>query len=132
MENKIKKKSVFSNNLIKIRKERGLSQKELAELSGLSQRMIVYYECESGNPPIEKIKKIANALKVDPNDLILENKTKNLKEEFTEINTKTLKRIKQILELSPEDRHVVYSLVDSLLEKDKTKKKEKQLVESIK
>lgn len=116
-----KKKSIFSRNLIRIRKEKGLSQKELADLAGLSQRMIVYYECESGNPPIEKIQKIANALKVNPNDLLLEDKTKIVNNDFSEMNTKTIKKIKQILELSPDERHLVYSYVDSLLSKKKQK-----------
>lgn len=127
----IMNKSTFSRNLIRLRKKRGLSQKELAELTGLSQRMIVYYECESGNPPIDKIEKIAKALKAEPNDLLLE-KNSNIsnKEEFTDINTKTLKRIKQILSLSAEDRHLVYSYVDSLLMKSKEKNKQLQEIKN--
>lgn len=112
-----KNKSAFSKNLIRIRKKRALTQKELANLSGVSQRMIVYYECEGGNPPIDKIKNIADALGVSITDLLLNNnKSKSNFDDidFIDINTKTLKRIKQLLSLSPEQRHVVYSLIDSL------------------
>ena len=120
----MKEKSVFSHNLIRLRKTRGLTQKELAEKANLSQRMIVYYENEAGNPPIDKIKDIADALKVDIGDLLLKptEKKKNdtqFTDEITNINTKTVKKIQQILALSPEDRHVVYSLVDSLSSKRK-------------
>jgi len=123
---KKKNKSIFNNNLIRLRKERGLSQEELAKLSGISPRMIIYYESEAGNPPVDKIKNIADALKVNIEELLLDDNEKKekkptLKNELLEINTKTLKRIKQILELTPEDRHVVYSLVDSLLDKKKSK-----------
>ena len=130
-----KEKSTFNKNIIRLRKERGLTQEELAKLSGISPRMIIYYESEAGNPPLNKIKNLANALNVDIEELLLDSKEKKeknqtLKNELLNINTKTLKRIKQILELSPEDRHVVYSLVDSLV--DKNKKKSKQLAESKK
>jgi transcriptional regulator with XRE-family HTH domain len=120
-------KSAFNKNLIRLRKERGLTQEELARLSGLTTRMIIYYESEAGNPPVDKIKNLAEALKVSIEELLLDSEEKKgkiepFKSELLEINTKTLKRIKQILELSPEDRHVVYSLVDSLLDKKKSKK----------
>ncbi|HEY0089082.1 MAG TPA: helix-turn-helix transcriptional regulator [Candidatus Lokiarchaeia archaeon] len=130
MEKKIK--SSFGKNLFKIRKEKSLSQEKLSNLTGISQRMIAYYEKQAINPPLDKIEIIAKAINVNIADLIETKESSKIQDEISQINTKTLKRIKQILELSPEDRHVVYSLVDSLLEKDKTKKKEKQLVESIK
>ena len=127
MKNK-KNRSIFSKNLIKIRKEKGLTQIDLANLTGFSRRMIAYYETNVINPPIDKIEIIAKALNVNITSLIETKETTEIQNKFSEINTKTLKRIKQILELSPENRHVVYSLVDSLLDK----KKQKQLAESKK
>jgi transcriptional regulator with XRE-family HTH domain len=114
----IKNKTTFSKNLTRLRKQRGLAQKELANLSGVSQRMIVYYECEGGNPPLNKIKNLADALKVDIKELLLDNNNKQKSStsniDFIDINIKTLKRIKQLLALTPEKRHVVYALIDSL------------------
>lgn len=131
MKNK-KNRSNFSKNLIKIRKEKGLTQIDLANLTGFSRRMIAYYETNAINPPIDKIEIIAKALSVNITSLIETKEATEIQNEFSEINTKTIKKIKQILSLSTEKRHLVYSYVDSLLERDKTKKKEKQLSESNK
>ena len=52
----------FSRNMIRLRKERKITQTELAELTGLSKRMIAYYENEAVKPPIDKIETIAKVL----------------------------------------------------------------------
>jgi transcriptional regulator with XRE-family HTH domain len=54
----------FSKNLIRLRKERRLSQSELAKLTNISKRMITYYETKAVKPPIDKIESIAKALNV--------------------------------------------------------------------
>jgi transcriptional regulator with XRE-family HTH domain len=120
---KKKKQTIFGKNLIRLRKERGLTQAELAKRAKLTQRMIVYYENEAGNPPIDKIKNIADALNVDIKTLLLEDNINNktISDEFINLNMKTLKRIKQILSLTPEQRHMVYAFVDSLINKNKKK-----------
>jgi transcriptional regulator with XRE-family HTH domain len=119
----VENETSFSKNIVRLRKERGMSQKELAKLAGISQRMLVYYEKKAGNPPIEKIKRIAEVLKVNIDELLLDAGKKSKKSEIdiSQMNTKTLKRVKQILNLTPEERHIVYSLIDSLITK-RTKK----------
>ena len=62
--------SIFSKNLLKFRKERGISQKALSEKTGISQRMIVYYENKCTSPPLDKAKAIAEALQISINDLL--------------------------------------------------------------
>lgn len=119
--NKINNRPLFSQNLIKLRKERGLSQEELAGRTGLSKRMIAYYETEAVKPPIDKIETIANVLNVGINDLLESKKPNKIQSEFIQIDGRTLKKLKRILSLSPEDRHLVYSFVDSLIIK-KTRK----------
>lgn len=54
----------------RIRKERGLTQKELgAALGGISQQQVGQWETGKANPKIETIKKIAEALNVDISEL---------------------------------------------------------------
>lgn len=48
-----------------IRKEQGITQKQLANLTGLSEISIRKYENGDRNPKIENVKKIAKALNVD-------------------------------------------------------------------
>lgn len=54
----------------KVRKERGLTQKQLGERLGISQAAIGQFESNKANPKIETIQKIADALNVSLNDLI--------------------------------------------------------------
>lgn len=57
-------------NIKRIRKEKGLTQKELGELCGINEANIRKYENGKQNPKIETIRRIANALGVPLNDLM--------------------------------------------------------------
>ena len=106
---------VFSQNLVKFRKEKGLSQQDLADLTGLSQRMIVYYENEAVKPPIDKIGILAKFLNVEINDLLGINKDTEIQKEFVQIDARTLKKLKIILSLPKHQRHIIYSMAESFL-----------------
>jgi transcriptional regulator with XRE-family HTH domain len=62
----------FKDNLKRIRIERGLSQTELAELTGLTQVTISHYETGSQTPNVKTADKIAHALGVTLNELLAE------------------------------------------------------------
>lgn len=57
-------------NIKRIRKEKGLTQKALGELSGINEVQIRRYEIGGANPKLETIRKIAKALNVDIWELI--------------------------------------------------------------
>jgi len=114
--------TTFSKNLVKLRKERKLTQEELASMTGMSTRMIAYYETEAVKPPVDKIENIAKALKVGINELLGSHAPTPAQDELISIDTRTLKKIKKILSLSNEERHLVYSFVDSLLIRKENKK----------
>ena len=113
-------KSVFSRNLIKYRKAQGLSQAKLAELTGVSRRMIVHYETNVVNPAIKTATALANALKISVNDLMSTNteQTFNL---YEDIDPRTLKKIMLIKKLPKKDRMTIYGIIDSMIEKNKIK-----------
>jgi transcriptional regulator with XRE-family HTH domain len=122
--------SRFSENLIRIRKLKGLSQKDLANTTGISARMIYHYENHVSHPAMEKIEIIAKALKVSVSELIgLEsNKVNNSElENFESLNVKTIKQLKKILKLNRADRSQIYKMVDLLLQKEEYKDKLKEL-----
>ena len=62
--------SAFGAGLIAMRQARGVTQGDLAKAIGTSQRMISYYEAGGGNPPLETVIAIANALKATPDQLL--------------------------------------------------------------
>jgi transcriptional regulator with XRE-family HTH domain len=110
----------FPQQLARIRKEKGLSQKELAALSGISARMIAHYELYVSHPSLDKIEKLAKALGVSLQELLGLGKHKESADAtdfLSSANTKTLKQFKRILQLSPMDRSTIYRMVDSLLQK---------------
>lgn len=68
-----------------MRKQKGLTQKELAQKLGVSQQMINQYENNSSNLTFETLQKIATALDVSINELIDESGTNDyeiLKDNF--------------------------------------------------
>jgi len=119
----MKNKNIFSENLKRLRKKFGLTQEELAKLSGVSRRMITYYETNPAEPSIKRVEKIAKVLNISIEELVGYKKMDvNLKSNFSNIDSRTLKKFKQILSLTPEQRHMVYAFVDSLTNKNKDKK----------
>jgi len=115
----------FSDNLIHLRTLKGLSQKDLAKLTGISPRMIFHYEKHVSHPSIEKVEIIAKALNVSIGQLLgLENNksTNSEIDDFGKQNVKTIKQLKKILKLNPIDRSTIYKMVDVLLQKEEYKK----------
>jgi len=113
-----KERSKFSRNIIKYRKARGLTQIDLAKRSGLSERMIAYYENNVSNPPINNVIAIADAIDVSIYDLIESNNKKHL-DIFEDIDMRTLKKIMLIKNLSKKDRVTIYNMIDAMLGKNK-------------
>jgi len=124
----IDKRPTFSQNLIKARKKIGISQIDLAEKTGLSRRVIAYYELKPVNPPIDKIEKIARVLGVKVADLIKVNDQDNDNEslDISKLDIRTIKKFKQILSLTTQERTMIYGFVDSLIEKKKKRQKRKK------
>ncbi|MCR2049999.1 helix-turn-helix domain-containing protein [Acetatifactor muris] len=60
----------FGESIKQIRKEKGLTQKQLGEKLGISQSAIGQFESNKANPKMETIQKIADALNVSLNDLV--------------------------------------------------------------
>jgi transcriptional regulator with XRE-family HTH domain len=113
----------FGEHLRSVRREKGLTQAQVADLSGLSRRMIVHYEMHVKMPPLNKVKKIAEALGVSADELIGTSKPTKYQIEEEKISHSLMKRLKIIEKLPIRDQKVIFSLVNSLAEKNKSKGK---------
>jgi transcriptional regulator with XRE-family HTH domain len=111
---------IISRNIIKYRKAKGLTQTKLAELAGLSTRMIAHYETNISNPPLNNLLAIAKALGVSILELIGQSKGPQV-DLFQDIDMRTLKKIMQIKELSKMDRATIYNTINAMLAKKSTK-----------
>lgn len=59
----------FADNLSRLRKERGLSQEELAHRAGIDRTFVSGCERLVRNPTLTTVEKIAAGLEVDPSEL---------------------------------------------------------------
>lgn len=61
---------IITNNILKIRTEKGLTQAQLAERLNVQQSMISMIENEERNPSVDVLLKLASALGVTVDELI--------------------------------------------------------------
>jgi transcriptional regulator with XRE-family HTH domain len=108
-------RSIFAQNLIALRKNKGLSQRDLARVSGISDRMIAYYETNTVIPPIDKLEILSKALDISISQLV---DPESSDKDVLKYNTRTLKRIKLLQQLPPEDQRKVETYIKDLLEKN--------------
>lgn len=66
---------VIGNNLLLLRKQKALTQAELAELAGLSDRTYADIERGTVNMRVQTLLKICEALNVMPNDILSSNES---------------------------------------------------------
>ena len=134
MIDKIENIELFRKNLKFFRKKQGYSLSDLSKITGLSIRMLSYYELYTTRIPIDKLQILAQGLKISINDLLeikSNNKNNINRKDLIDIDSRTLQKIKELLTLPPQDRAMVYSLISNLAEMRKFKKS-KQLADSKK
>ncbi len=83
--NSIKKQ--LGSRIKEIRKHRGITQEQLAEMVGIGTSNISYIETGKFAPSIENFEKIVNALNVEPYELYMFNPIKSIDEMKKEIKT---------------------------------------------
>jgi transcriptional regulator with XRE-family HTH domain len=104
----------FGLRLATLRRARGLTQEELGEKVGLSQRMVAYYEAQGGQPPGAILPDLAIALGVSTDELL---GVQPLREDTSSAAYRLRKRLRRVEELPPDDQKTVLKIVDALLEK---------------
>ena len=72
-----KVKMGFSDNLSELRKLRGFSQEELANMIGVSRQTLSKYETGESLPDIEKCRLLADTFEVTIDDLIMYDKSRD-------------------------------------------------------
>ncbi len=104
----------LSDNMLLIRKKKGLSQAELGKMIGTSGDVIGRYERGDISPSVEVVSKIADALEVSVDYLL--GKTK------MEMDKQALKRLEDISNLPDESKRFVLNLIDMALRDFKVKR----------
>lgn len=108
----------FGRLLKELRRQRGLSQKELAEVIGVHYLQISKYETGSYFPTVGKVIEIARALQVRIAQLFGD----VVPEESHVRNLRLLRRFHELESLPKDDQEVAVKLIDALVAKRRTKK----------
>lgn len=100
----------------KYRKERGLTQKRLAELSGLATGTIQQYELEKRQPRIDILQKLADMLDVDISELLVcKEKTYQIIGIHSETETYYVYPAATIEEFKKKDKNLKGSSIEELI-----------------
>ena len=109
----------FAENFTRYRKKKGLSQYDLAELTGISRTMISHYEREGIIPPADKLQSITTVLDIPVCKLFEKTiQMMNSGIDLTGIDPRSVKKFRDILSLQVEDRNDLYRILNKMLRKN--------------
>ena len=99
-----------------IRQQRGLTQTQLAERIGSTQRVISYYETVADSAPGPIVVQLARALSVTADELLGLKPPKKAPEIIEDPKTKRLwKKFQQVRQLPEKDQRAVIRLINSVV-----------------
>jgi transcriptional regulator with XRE-family HTH domain len=103
----------FGKRLAMLRKAAGYTQQELADIAGVTRRVIAYYEGETKHPPAALLPDLARALRVTTDELLGMAPVK----EMARSNRRLQRRLKQFDHLSKRDQEALLRTIDAFLRK---------------
>ena len=98
--------------LIALRKQRGLTQPQMASACGIHVNSIKKYESGHGLPSLDALKKIARALHVSTDFLLFEEQERGPSQELA-------LQFEAISQMPPDDQDAVLRLIDAMIVKHK-------------
>ena len=104
----------FAKRLAAIRRMRGMTQIDLADAAGTTQRAVSYYENAFGFPPAPQLVALAKALHVTTDELL---GVKAIKADSRSEDPETRrlwKKFQQVADLPEKDQRAVIRLINSL------------------
>jgi transcriptional regulator with XRE-family HTH domain len=111
----------FAENLITLRKARGLTQQELADLLGVQPRLLGRWERGQGRPHFDYIVKLADVLEVTI-DRLARGADDGQTERFAIRNKKLQELCRRVDELNPDDQDLICHFLDMAVRSDQVKK----------
>ena len=107
----------FPKRLAKLRKERGLSQKQLAEAIGVHYTQVRRYEAGTSQPTLEVLRALALTLRISA-DVLLFDESERLLDIEEDLKT----HLKALSNLNEEERKVAKDVIEALLLKHEAKR----------
>ena len=114
---------IFAKNVLYYRKKIGYSQYDLADKSNISRSMIVHYENDGIIPPASRLQDLADSLGIPVYKLFIQqNEDKNPETDISDIDPRSIKKLRDILSLPQEDRNDLYRILNKMLRKNQLEK----------
>jgi len=122
---------IFAENVAYYRKKKGLSQYDLAQLSGISRTMISHYEREGMFPPADRLQVLANSLDVPVYKLFKSpSDEKTADADLSGIDPRSVKKLRDILSLPTEDRNDLYRILNKMLRKNQLENQNREALKT--
>lgn len=105
----------LATRLVRLRKERGLTQQEMADQIGLHVNQVRRYEAGSAQPSLEALKKIAVALSVTIDSLAFGPEERGPDEDLR-------LQFEAVSHLPAEEKRIIKALLEGMLVKHQTRR----------
>ena len=111
----------FPERLAAFRKEKNMTQMELAELTGVHVAQIRRYESGSSQPTLEVIRKIALALHVSADKLIFDENERGPDDDLR-------LHFEAVSKLKPDEKRTIKELLEGMLLKHEAKRWQQEII----
>jgi transcriptional regulator with XRE-family HTH domain len=113
-------KEPFGERMARLRNDSGYSQRDLARETGISQRMIAYYEKQAQYPPTHVLPILAKSLQVSVDQLLGIEESKG---DGKKTDMRLWRRFSQIEKLDAKEKRKIMQLLDTFIENELLKQK---------
>lgn len=107
----------FSEKLSKMRKDKGLTQQQLAAMIGVGIAQVRRYEKGNSSPTLEVIKNIARTLGISADELLFD-KGEGVADKRI-MDRKLLEQFEMVSRLKPHDKEAIMTIIDSVIIKNR-------------
>jgi len=117
----------FGKNLVKFRKEKGLTQEELVKLSGVAISQIRRYETDKSLPSLDVLIKLSKTLGVAIDEMVFDKATGIAADKI--IDRELLQQFEMISTMTGEEKYVVKQMLEGVIVKHQVDKMMRPRVE---
>lgn len=112
-----RKDETVGERIRRLRKVRGLSQTDLGELVGLTQRQMTYYETQGGSLSAELVVKFAQALRVSADEILGIQPPRVRARAADPKSVRLWRHFSRVEQLPPHDRKSILKMIDALADR---------------
>lgn len=114
---KKKTTETLGDRIRRFRKVKGLTQTELGEIVGISQRLMTYYETQGGRPAADLLARFAEALDVSTDVLLGRTEADDPRAAASPQTLRLWRRLRRIEEIAPQDQKAILKMIDALADR---------------